>query len=99
MQIDFVRSGGVAGLSLKVSLDTSKLSPQDAAQLQQMVSASGLLNLPSRLASGAAGADRFQYRIAVRDSGREQNFLIDEAAAPPSLQPLLDHLTGLARRG
>jgi hypothetical protein len=43
------------------------------------------------------GADRFQYVVRVEGGGRSHTVRLPGGAAPEELQPLLDHLTRLAR--
>jgi hypothetical protein len=98
MQIDFERSGGFAGLSLRLSLDTKQLPPAGATALEKMIQDSGFFDLPAQIQSGAPGADRFEYRVTITSQPLTHSLVVNEAAVPDTLQPLLDHLTELARK-
>lgn len=101
MQIQFVRSGGFAGLNLSATVDTDSLMPDEAQSLRDELNAAQFFSLPSTLEGSSLGADRFQYDITVDDAGRTHSVTVGEAAVPDSLQPLILHLERLAktRRG
>jgi emfourin len=97
MQIEFERSGGVAGIRLATTVDTDRLPASDAARVRQLLDDAGFFSLPAHLAATTPGADRFQYHITVRTAERSHTVDIAEGAAPPALRPLLDWLVGAAR--
>jgi emfourin len=97
MRIEFVRTGGFAGMHVAATVDTTKLPPDEARALQANVDAARFFDLPPTIASPAPGADRFQYKIAVEAEGRRHTVELGEAAVPESLQPLIQQLIALAR--
>jgi hypothetical protein len=98
MRIDFERSGGLAGISLTLTLDTQQLPSAEAANLESMIQDSGFFGLPGQTHAGPAGADRFEYRLAVSAPGHTHSIVMNEADVPGPLMPLLQHLTDLARK-
>lgn len=80
-----------------VSIDTENLPSTESERLHRLVEESRFFDLPNTLKSNAPGGDRFQYRVKVEDGERRKEILVDEAAAPETLRPLLDYLTDWAR--
>ncbi|NLG72952.1 MAG: hypothetical protein GX495_13050 [Chloroflexi bacterium] len=98
MQIYFERSGGFAAIRLAVDLDSEDLSVEEARKLREEIEEAGFFHLPAVIsAPQAAGADRFQYRLRIKDGDREHSLEVNEAGMPDSLRPLIEHLTLLAR--
>ena len=97
MRIEFVRTGGFAGMRMASTVNTDSLSPDEARALRESVDAAHFFDLPSTLTSPTPGADRFQYKITVEAEGRRHTVELGEAAVPENLQPLIQRLTALAR--
>jgi hypothetical protein len=97
MHISLERSGGFAGIPLSVTVDTDTLTPEDAAQLQQLVEAAHFFELP-KVFPATPQPDRFQYQIFVEEPGRSRSVSVGETAVPPTLRPLINWLMEAARR-
>ncbi len=98
MRIHFARSGGFAGLRLALSLDTTTLDKDRAAEIEKLVQEAAFFDLPSGSAHSPAGADRFEYRIRISSSRHgEHAVVVPETAVPANLEPLLARLCALAR--
>jgi len=100
MKIDFVRSGGFAGLRLAVAVDTDMLPAEDASRILQLVEAAGFFDQkpgPDQFSE----IDRFEYRLRIESQALgTRAATLSESAVPDQLRPLLDFLTGLAlKRG
>lgn len=98
MRIELVRTGGVAGVTLRCAVDTADLPAADAADLEQLVSAADLPAVAARPAIPPRGADRFQYDLTVDDGETRHAVRVRDGDLPPSLRPLIDRLLALARR-
>ncbi len=95
-RIDLARSGGFAGITVRSSLDTSQLGPEEAAAVEALVEEAKLDQLPST--AGRPGAvDRFQYDLAVTSGGRRRVVSVGEKEVTPELRRLIDEV--MARRG
>ena len=98
-QIELVRSGGFAGLSLRSSVDTSA-DPAVDADAGWYAEQLAVLDLPA-LASAPAGApepDRYRYALSVLgDDGASHDLEFGETAVPAELHPLVDALVARAR--
>jgi hypothetical protein len=87
-QIELVRSGGVAGVTRRWSLDSQELSAEEAAEFEPLLAA-----LDDAPVAAPTGADRFQYELRVTRGGRTQSVTLYEGAIPAELQPLIARLT------
>ncbi len=96
MHVEFVRSGGFAGIRLTASLDTEQLPAEQASNLDKLIKDADFFNLPKQIMPNAPGPDRFEYRITITSDQKERSVVVNEAAAPDRLRPLLDYLTTLA---
>lgn len=97
MKISFKRTGGLAAISLSVTLDTNALPEVDSRRLDNLMNAASFFDQPDSLRSSTLGADRFHYEIKAEVEGRIKAIEIDESAVPDIFRPLLDHLIELAR--
>ena len=96
MNIEFVRTGGFAGMRLTANIDSKDLPKEQAAALEKLVVEARFFELPAEIKPDSPAPDRFDYRVVI-DSGRKKNSInVSDAVIPESLQPLLDHLTALA---
>jgi hypothetical protein len=93
MNIHFERSGGFAGLRASQDLDSADLSPEERSELDRLVETAHFFDLPSDVRAANPGADRFQYKLTMKEGSREHTVGIDEAATPENLRPLLRWLT------
>lgn len=86
MRVRVVQRGGIAGVALKTTVDTSELSDVDAAQVE-----SALSDLPwGRLAALPRHPDQFCYELSV--AGDDRAVVLSEDEVPASLRPVLELL-------
>lgn len=97
MRVLLERSGGFAGISQTYSVSTDQLPVEEAQKVTDLVAAAGFFELPPAIRSVGPGADRFQYTITVEREQGSHTVEVDEAAVPPSLQPLLAWMKNAAR--
>ncbi len=97
MRIQFVRTGGFAGMRLAGTIDSDTLPEDEAQALQKELDNAHFFELPSQLSGEAGGADRYQYEITVDDGRKTHKIEAGEAALPQQVQPLVQHLERLAR--
>ncbi len=99
MKIQFERSGGLAGLTTRVNIDADSLPDAERQTLTTLVADAGFFALPAAIKNSAStGADRFNYRVTIDLDGRGHTVETTDGAAPASLIPLLDWLSGAAQR-
>ncbi len=96
MRISFERSGGFAGMMMTVSIDTTKLAPNEATQLKSLVEKADFFDLPEAIAASAQ-PDRFQYHLTVAEPKRKHTVTVSESSMPCNLKPLVDWLMEAAR--
>ena len=78
-QLAIERSGGFAGLTMRVSVPLAELRPGERAAIEECFEHS---------TSPPSGPDRFVYRFRMH--GRETD--VQEDRMPSALRPLLDRL-------
>ena len=103
MRIQFHSEGGFAhfpGLSRPVTVDTAAMSPQESAELEELVRAARLFTRPARVGSpGPGAADYRTYTISVEEAGQSHTIQVIEPVEDPSLQALIDRLRARQRGG
>jgi hypothetical protein len=93
MQIDFVRSGGFAGMRIARSFDTQKLLPEQASALDKLVEGADFFNLPEQIIPGLPRPDQFQYQITITTGEQKHTVNVSETVIPEPLHPLIEYLT------
>jgi hypothetical protein len=97
MRVRLERSGGFAGITPTSSISTDQMPAEEAQKVADLVDAAGFFELPPVIRSSEPGADRFQYKITVESEYATHTVQVDEAAVPPSLQPVLSWIKNSAR--
>jgi len=97
MRIEFTRSGGFAGLSVRLAIESAELPAGEREALEALIERARFFELPSRLVSPVP--DAFQYDLAIEREGLRHAVRLDERGAPEAVKPLLRRLTELAREG
>jgi hypothetical protein len=92
MRIEFVQSGGVAGLPRPLlTIDTDSLSDEQSRIWQELVRAADFFNLPPSTPPSPR-RDSFSYRITINADGRQHTIQTCDGAGPPALDALLEQL-------
>lgn len=99
MKIEFVRSGGFAGIRLARTVDTAALPPTEAQKLENLVEGVGFFELPEIPQPPKAIPDSFTYRITVTSAAQTRAISVTENTMPAPLRPLVAYLTSLAKLG
>jgi len=99
--VRLTRSGGIAGLDMVASVDVDDLPAETAAPLR-----SALAGLASEaeaeadtnpvVPAPAAGADRYQYDLAVTDGAKRWSVTAHEGALTPAVGAVVDLLLPFA---
>ena len=99
MRIEFMRSGGFAGILLSARIDLDKLPPDESAILESRIDEANFFALPEQIKPTVPMPDRFEYQITISSSQRTHTVTISETLVTDPLRPLLEYLTDLARTG
>lgn len=97
MRIEFVRTGGFAGMRMAATIDSESLPPEEARELLDELDSANFFTLPTLLSGEGGGADRFEYEITIDDGSRQHTVQAGDASLPDHVQPLVRHLERLAR--
>lgn len=95
MHIEFVRTGGFAGIRLTTTVDTEQLPQEQASTLDRLISDAAFFKLPEKILPQSPAPDRFVYQVTVA-ADQTHSITVSDAAAPEPLRPLLNYLTTLA---
>jgi hypothetical protein len=94
MRVDVARRGGLAGITLRGSMDTAEL-PAEAAGGAEAALREMRVDQPP---SPPGHPDSFQYEITFQhEDGGSRCVVLDESELPEALRPLVD--AALARGG
>jgi hypothetical protein len=89
MRIQLERTGGVAGIKIRRSIDSAELPLEEAKKLEGMLRKSRFFKLPAEMSSTTSGTDRFHYRLTIETGEETRTVEAAEAEVPESLRPLL----------
>jgi hypothetical protein len=99
MNIDFLRTGGFAGLRLSLAVNTDDLPEEEASRLNELLESASLAGRPAPVSENTPARDRFEYRLTIARGARQQaSFVWPENDVPVEVWPLLEYLTELATR-
>jgi hypothetical protein len=93
MKVKFVRSGGLAGLKMAVTVDSSDLPPDQ----QDVVSRLLTEDLRGPGASRPGGGDQFSYQLEIQHGGRTVKRRWAEPEVQETVRPLLAGLAKVAK--
>ncbi len=93
LRIVFERSGGFAGLTRSMTLDSSNLTGDEREILSRLIEEAQFFDLPAQIVGDAPVPDDFTYSIEVEAGDRAATVVTSDSAAPEQLRPLLDWLT------
>jgi hypothetical protein len=85
MKVVVERTGGFAGVRRRGERNGEDLSADQHAALKK------LMDPAPPAAPADAGADRFTYRIEVRDENGTRQVTVPESAMPPGLAEIATH--------
>ncbi len=90
MFIRYTQTGGFAGLTKSLEIDTVDLPPSEAADVYKLVDESHWRELP--LQSGRSFTDAQYYSVELRDDKDTRSFAFTDGSVPESFQGLLGWL-------
>ncbi len=93
----FERSGGFAGISTSVEIDSKTLSTEESEELKQLIDRSGFFAHHKNEGTPGNMPDQFQYKISIECEGEKLTLEFGESKVPESFRPLIDYLTQKAR--
>ena len=93
----FERSGGFAGISTSVEIESESLLPDEVEELRQLIDQSGFLELSKNDTIPTELPDQFQYKITIEYEGEKRTVAFSESTVPDSFRPLINYLTQKAR--
>ena len=98
MKAIYERTGGFAGIRLRLQVDTADLQQEDTRRFQQLVEGADFFNLPANMIPSKPPPDRFQYTVTIEDEERKHTVALSEATLPVNVRPLTDWLAKMGHR-
>ena len=95
MKIEFRRSGGFAGLGLRLEVDSAALPASESRLLEALIGRARLAELAAPAAEGLP--DSFQYDIAIEDGAQRTTVRLRDPGMPERARPLVERLVAMAR--
>jgi hypothetical protein len=92
MKIHFERSGGFAGISTSVTVDSNSVSFEEQNIVKNMVDTARFFELPSETPLPKRGADYFKYKIRVETEEKSHTIKTNDMTMPSELRPLVNYL-------
>ena len=92
MRLELTRSGGIAGLLTRRSLDTDRLPAEERTAVEELVARANLEEVARRSPVRGRGADRFQYDLRVKRGEREERVVVAEDQASPELRAVVQRV-------
>ena len=96
LRVELERSGGLAGRTVRRVLDTADLPASASDELRTQVQA--VRALDSQPPVPPTGADRFTYRVTIREDAGEHSVTVADPV-PELLTPLIRLLLAEGRKG
>ncbi|WP_414620631.1 protealysin inhibitor emfourin [Calothrix sp. CCY 0018] len=93
MLISLERSGGFAGISKLMEIDTAKLPQKETEELCKLLESANFFNLPAYIEGNSKQRDRFQYTLTVEDKDKQHTVTVAESAIPENLRALIEWIT------
>lgn len=99
MRIEFLRTGGFAGLRLSLTLNTEDLPREQVSRLMELLESARLEGQPPQASEATPARDRFEYRLTLaRGAPQEASFVWREPDVPAEVWPLMEYLMELGTR-
>jgi hypothetical protein len=98
MRVTVVRGGGFGGLVRVVTVDSDRLPPEDAQELEALVLGAHLLDHPGGRSQEDAQPDRFIYEVTAEDEGRVRRVRFLEQSLPPEVRALITWVASVEGR-
>ncbi len=97
LQVQFVRTGGFAGIRLSCNLDSAELPENQAQELQELVEKADFFEMPDIQAPAASVPDSFEYRVTIFSGKQSRSVVVADPRVPKGLRPLVAFLVSLAK--
>lgn len=93
----FERSGGFAGMLLKVEFYSSDLPTEEKEKLIALLDNARFFELNTDTVTANSHPDQFQYKISIENKDSTHTVLLAENQVPENWRPLIQYLSRRAR--
>jgi len=95
--IQFERSGGFAGITSKVEIDSNSLSSDEMEKLERLINDSDFFEFHKNDSIEGEMSDQFYYKLTIEYKNESHTVELSDSAVPESFRPLLNYLNQKAR--
>lgn len=95
MKVSYTRTGGFAPIPVTCALDTNALTPDEARELERLVTVSGIMHAQSR--TNPAARDVRLHSIKVNSGEANKEIEWDDISIPPEARALIQFLQERAK--
>ena len=95
--ISYERSGGFAGFTNSLRIDTDTLQTDEKEKLVQLIEEVDFFNLIVENDSSSSMADRFVHKLQIESADNNRTLQLGDAAIPDRLLPLINYLSQKSR--
>jgi hypothetical protein len=93
MKVYFEQSGGIAGISKTVSIDSDSLAQEEASKLLRLIEDAKFFDLPSQPSTPLRGADHLNYKVTVvENESKRHSINTTDRTMPSNVGPLISYL-------
>ena len=94
VQVEFRRSGGLAGIDMTATVDASELPTEQVETLTELVAQPPVA---AKATATHGAADHFSYEMTLRDGQRTRTLHWTDSDVPDDVRPILASLTRRAK--
>lgn len=95
--IKYQQSGGFAGITRSVEIDSDTLGVDEQKELFQLINEADFFELKVDRLRTDGLPDQYQYTIEIKQGDQIRSMVIDDSSMPDALRPLINYLSRKAR--
>ena len=96
--IDFERTGGFTGGTIRIELNSEELDPGQAEALKELIDRSGFFEALAMENKFLNMPDQFHYHITIDHVGKKRTLELSDGSMPDLFRPLINYLVRLTRK-
>jgi hypothetical protein len=97
VKVSLIRAGGIAGLKTTTAVDSAAIPAEQARELHERVSKSGVFELPERIPASDQ-PDSMHYALTVEDGDRVRTVSMPEDAITEPVNDLIAFMDSVPGR-
>ena len=95
--INYQQSGGFAGISRSIEIDSDTLDAEEQVRLEQLINDADFFELEVDSLKTNGLPDEYQYVIVIEKEGKKRSISVRDSLMPDKLRPLINYLSRKTR--